>query len=173
VNPVSLGQIRAAVKGGIRGFSLPAEKLCDDAWFASAEAGAVVKQCSDALRQDGICLIGTNRALGIEAPGGQPAGLHEENISGRLGKLVPGILERTPLYLAVFGGDTLLGAMDALCFDYILPVREIGPGIVLALARGKTSEMFIVTKSGAFGGESLIAEIRDFFEKGNEEVCYV
>ncbi|MDR2095308.1 MAG: four-carbon acid sugar kinase family protein [Treponema sp.] len=179
VNPVSLGQVRAALREGIRGFSLPAEKLCEDIWFTSAEAGTVVKQCSDALRQDGICLIGTNRALGacctcgflynlcakrnkllgIEAQAGQTAGVHEENISGRLGKLVPGILRETPLHLAVFGGDTLLGIMDALCFDYILPIREIGPGIVLALARGKINEMFIVTKSGAFGGEGAITEI--------------
>ncbi|MDR1904408.1 MAG: four-carbon acid sugar kinase family protein [Treponema sp.] len=163
VNPVSLGQVRSAINSGIRAFPLAAEKLCEDAWFASAEAGAFVKQCSDALRLDGICLIGTNRALGTEVQTGQPApaGVHEENISGRIGKLVPGILGETSVCIAVFGGDTLLGIMDALCFDYILPIREIKPGIVLALARGGTSEMFIVTKSGAFGGEELIAEIRD------------
>jgi uncharacterized protein YgbK (DUF1537 family) len=165
VNPVSIGQVRAALQGG-RGIPLSAEKLCDDAWLASAEEGNMVKQCADALRADGICLIGTNRALGIEAPAEQnaPAGVREENISGRLGKLVPGIMGEAPLYLAVFGGDTLLGIMDALDFNYIVPIREIRPGIVLALARGGRGEMFIVTKAGSFGREGLIAEIRDFFK---------
>jgi uncharacterized protein YgbK (DUF1537 family) len=167
VNPVSVGQARAALRSGIRGIPLSVEKLCEDAWFASAEAGNMMKQCSDALRADGICLIGTNRALGSEVPDRQsaPAGVHEENISGRLGKLVPGIMGKDNLYLAVFGGDTLLGIMDALGFNYILPICEIRPGIVFALAQGGGGEIFIVTKSGAFGGEGLIAEIQDFLKK--------
>jgi uncharacterized protein YgbK (DUF1537 family) len=168
-HPVSLGQVKTALDGGIPGFFVEGKNLLEDQWFASARAEALAEDCGGALAGQGICLLGTALALGGEENGPALSAAETENLSGRLGPLALKILSRTgPLHLVVFGGDTLLGIMRALEFPSILPLEEILPGIVLARAEGRGRGAFIVTKSGAFGEKDAIESIRNYLGEAAE-----
>jgi uncharacterized protein YgbK (DUF1537 family) len=170
VNPVSVSQVKTALDAGISGFSVSAENLSMPAWFHSDEASDMILNCASALKSQGICVMGTNMALGQavgktqegEKRGGGSAAL-PEHISGMLGKLVPAIIWETgPLHLVVFGGDTLLDIMKDLGSLCIVPLEEIRPGIVLARALTGAGEILIVTKSGAFGDDGIIRIIQEY-----------
>ncbi|GHV63309.1 Hrp-dependent type III effector protein [Spirochaetia bacterium] len=158
-HPVSLDQVRTALAGGLPGIAVDGEKLRRREWFNGEEAAALEDDCAEALKRQGVCILGTAVALGQIAGGADAAGT--AGVAGLLGKLLEKILTKTgPLHLVVFGGDTLLGIMKILKFDYIIPIKEIRPGIVLARAEGRGGSSFIVTKSGAFGGPGMIETIR-------------
>jgi uncharacterized protein YgbK (DUF1537 family) len=185
INPVSIRQIKAALDSGIPGFAVPGKNLCNPDWFTGAEADNIAGQCAEALRIQKICIMGTSLSMDtatMEVPAdtvsidtipiekdsaGNPDGALPENISGMLGKLIPAILQKTgPVHLAIFGGDTLLGIMEYLEYGHLIPLAEIKPGIVLSKAVGESREVFVVTKSGAFGDDSIIESIRVYFEQG-------
>jgi uncharacterized protein YgbK (DUF1537 family) len=167
-HPLSVAQVQAALAGGIAGLSVSGEELVREEWFSSPEGEALIHRCAGVLGEEGIVVLGTRAAMGIgkeeleeRAPRGG-AGEHE-NVAGCLGRLVGKIRERTgPLDLVIFGGDTLLGTMAALEFEYIIPIMEIRAGIVLARGEGPGGKALIAAKSGAFGDLSAIETIRDF-----------
>ncbi|GHU15165.1 membrane protein [Spirochaetia bacterium] len=177
-HPVSLAQVKAALDSGLPGITVDGEKLLRPEWFSGGEATALADNCAETLKQQGVCILGTAMAMGqiterAAAQGqekwktqkkqnGQTPG--KAGVAGLLGKLLEGILPKTgPLHLVIFGGDTLLGIMEILKFEYIIPIKEISPGIVLARAEGKEGSFFIVTKAGAFGDAGMIETIRAYF----------
>jgi uncharacterized protein YgbK (DUF1537 family) len=170
-HPLSVAQVQAALAGGITGLPVPGEKMVREGWFSSPEGEALIHRCAEVLRKEGTALLGTRAAMGSgredaegekALPGRGAAGEHE-NVAACLGRLVREIRERAgPLRLVIFGGDTLLGVMDALEFEYIIPMEEIRSGIVLARGEGPGGKALIVTKSGAFGDPAAIETIRDF-----------
>jgi uncharacterized protein YgbK (DUF1537 family) len=185
-HPVSLAQVKAALDGGLPGITVDGEKLLREEWFAGEEAAALENGCAETLKQQGVCILGTamamghNKSVSESGAGGIAGGQSQEKwaeqknrngltpgtagVAGLLGKLLKNILPLTgPLHLVIFGGDTLLGIMEILKFDYIIPIEEIRPGIVLARAEGKGGSSFIVTKSGAFGDSGMIETIRSYF----------
>jgi uncharacterized protein YgbK (DUF1537 family) len=187
-HPVSLSQMKVALDSGLPGITIDGEKLLREEWFAGEEAAALENDCAEILKKQGVCILGTAMAMGQHAnrsvsesgAGGIVGGQSQEKwteqknqngqtpgaagVAGLLGKLLKNILPLTgPLHLVIFGGDTLLGIMEILKFDYIIPIKEIRPGIVLARAEGKGGSSFIVTKSGAFGDAGMIETIRSYF----------
>jgi uncharacterized protein YgbK (DUF1537 family) len=174
-HPLSLAQVQAALAGGIAGFPVPGERLVREGWLASPEGKALIHRGAEVLREEGIALLGTRMAMGLgkEEPEGQKAGdrrgraAEHENVAECLGRLVREIRKKTgPLGLVIFGGDTLLGVMTALEFEYIIPIGEIRPGIVLARGEGPGGKALITAKSGAFGDPAAIETIRNFFRAG-------
>lgn len=65
----------------------------------------------------------------------------------------------TGVVVVATGGDTalaLIRRLDVRCLD---PVRELGPGVVLSHARFKDRELWLVTKSGAFGQDDFLPKL--------------
>jgi uncharacterized protein YgbK (DUF1537 family) len=183
-HPVSLSQIRAAREAGIPALALE-EEFLRPGWFTGDEAASLVSRCGDLLRTTGCCILGTRLSLGQgpaapeggvkpvsgageDAGGGTAGPLRDSGIAECLGSMVRAILRLAgPARLAVFGGDTLLGVMEALNCRLLRPLREIRPGVVLAEAEAPGESFSIAAKSGAFGEPGLIAELIDFFGGGN------
>ena len=166
LHPVSQEQIKTALKKSYPGFAVDGEKLLQPEWFNSAEAKTLTASCRDALKNQGICILGTEMALDAEKAkdlSQQPRDRSAGTISRRLGELVREISEKTgPLVLAVFGGDTLLGVMKAMEFTYIRPLEEILQGVALARAEGKHGNSVIITKAGSFGDRDLVQFIVEY-----------
>ncbi|MDR0643160.1 MAG: four-carbon acid sugar kinase family protein [Treponema sp.] len=159
-HPVSLIQVKAAQDAGIPALAVEGDKLFRPRWLEGEEAASIVSRCGELLRAAGCCILGTRISLGFEGDG-PPQG---PSVAGFLGKLTALILERSgPLHLAVFGGDTLLGIIEALGCRLLHPLREIRPGVVLAGADFPGGTFFIASKSGAFGEPGLIVELVNFF----------
>jgi uncharacterized protein YgbK (DUF1537 family) len=171
-HPLSRGQVKHAMDGGIAGLAVDGEKLSRRGWLDSAEARNLAGQCAAILSGQGACVLGTR--LAMEAPpcaGEEPAQaqmeelVSAESVSAGLGALARKILPLSePLCLVVFGGDTLLGVARALEYDSITPLAEIRPGVVLARGEGPEGGGFMVTKAGAFGEEDLIPLIQEYLK---------
>ena len=159
-HPVSLIQVKAAREEGIPALAVEGDKLSRPGWLEGEEAASIVSRCGELLRAGGCCILGTRISLGFEG-GGPPQGSSAAGLLGKLTALIFG--QSGPLHLAVFGGDTLLGIIEALGCGLLHPLREIRPGVVLAGAEVPGGTFFIASKSGAFGEPGLIAELVKFF----------
>lgn len=86
-----------------------------------------------------------------------------ENISKNTGKLIKELVSENKIQnLIVFGGDTLMGILNALECTSIIPQKEISPGVVFARIICKNQGLNIITKAGGFGEENIIEEIIKF-----------
>jgi uncharacterized protein YgbK (DUF1537 family) len=182
-HPLSRGQVKYAMERGVPGLEVDGEKLNRQGWLDSSEARNLAGQCAAILSGQGICILGTRRAMepppvaGGTAPFSNDAGEGSiqapreewgsaESVSEGLGALARKILPLSePLCLMVSGGDTLLGVVKALEYDSIIPLTEIRPGVVLARGNGPEGGGFMVTKAGAFGEEDLILLIQDYLKR--------
>jgi uncharacterized protein YgbK (DUF1537 family) len=165
-HPVSTGQIRTALESGVKGAAVEGEKLRRPEWFTGPEAASVIALATESLRNEGIFILGTTLSAPSIGTGTEHADLSGPGTAGLLGKLVKHINAAAgPLILAVFGGDTLLGIMEILEYEYLSPLGEIRPGIAAARAHGKSGVAFIVTKAGAFGDPGIIRIIEDFLKR--------
>jgi uncharacterized protein YgbK (DUF1537 family) len=157
-HPVSLGQVKTALEAGIPALAVEGEKLLQPGWLGGQEAASIVSRGGKLLRAGSPCILGTRLSLGFEGP---PQGGSAAGALGRLAALI--LRQGEPAHLAVFGGDTLLGIMEALGCRLLRPLQEIRPGVILAGAETPGGIIFIAAKSGAFGEPGLIAELVNFF----------
>ena len=66
--------------------------------------------------------------------------------------------------MLITGGDTLLQGMNAMQVYRMLPLAEVFPGVVLSRVVLHGRERLIMTKSGGFGAESLLTDIKAMIE---------
>ena len=101
-------------------------------------------------------------------------GLTIENVRRRiseslgiiLSSLIEGSDERTFL---ITGGDTLLESMNRLGIFKMSPLKELFPGIVLSRISVGGRLRNVITKSGGFGEETLLEDLKKHIEKQQEE----
>ena len=80
-------------------------------------------------------------------------------------------LEATVL---VTGGDTLLAFMQRIGQDKLIPLGELAPGVVLSQIEYCRKKYAILSKSGGFGSDRLLLDLKDKLslqECEEEEVC--
>jgi uncharacterized protein YgbK (DUF1537 family) len=103
------------------------------------------------------------RADDIESPGWAILDMGSVEGEGierarQVGRMVRGILRRAAFdALAVFGGDTAAGILEALGKPVLYPLSEIAPGV--PLSRAAATPLWI-TKAGGFGPVDLLTELR-------------
>ena len=62
------------------------------------------------------------------------------------------------------GGDTLLSCLSRLGCKELEPLAELFPGVVLSRYRAGEKERLLISKSGGFGGRSLLTDLRKMME---------
>lgn len=82
------------------------------------------------------------------------------SLAGALAALEP----EWPGALLITGGDTLLECLTRLGVQGIEPLLELFPGVVLSKCRLAGRERMIVSKSGGFGDETLLTELKTLIE---------
>jgi len=76
------------------------------------------------------------------------------------GQVIEKVFDDTiPGSLVVFGGDTVLGIVNALQASALRPVAELLPGIVASTVDSHKASPLLVTKAGGFGDSDLIYRI--------------
>jgi len=79
-------------------------------------------------------------------------------ITENIGQIVKQIADSCKIdNLFIFGGDTLLGITKKLDIKNILPLFEIGSGIVVSKIISDKYSFNIVTKAGGLGGKDAAA----------------
>ena len=89
-----------------------------------------------------------------------------QRISASLGiiltSLVDSSADRT---LLITGGDTLLTGMNLLNVCRMVPLTEVFPGVVLSKVTLCGRSRYVITKSGGFGKETLLSDLKELIEK--------
>lgn len=163
INEVSLNQIDHAVKKGAIRYHVPMNLIVNEKWSESDIETFVASLTKD-LASSTTIILDTQQAFQIE----QPISRDQIGriIAKSMGILVYQLVFKFPDYtFMIIGGDTLQGFMQEMGTHSLSPVQEIVPGVVLAkyVFQGKTH--YLVTKSGAFGSDHLIAQVESFLKK--------
>lgn len=171
INDITIEQVSFAGQSGFEVIELsPEEKLCEDLSVipcrknlferiveAQNRCGQVVVQvaCSRASVEETDKLANTT-------------GLTKEHtrqrIAENMGSLAKSITQGFggAVTLAVFGGDTLAAVMRHIGAESIKPFAEIASGIVLSEVAAKDDNLYMITKSGGFGGKDIIVKMADY-----------
>ena len=171
LNTVSLEQIDFAEKSGIESFLIPQEMIQGkDAAFEKNikkfvdHIARVIKTEKDWI----LKTVGTKEDLeGIQGTGEQLVSKEDFlQVARRIGYTVYQILFETSCKtFVVFGGDTLMGLMEAMQVSGIQPLDEIKPGIIVSRIAGFNKDFHLITKAGGFGDRDVIVKIIDYIRK--------
>lgn len=162
LNPVSLSQLRQAVRLGAEALRLVPEDLVS----APAQKTLQNKIARTLARGKAAVLHNIRDIDELNAFNAAAAarGIPEEDVHTVLPKVYGSILralaENTDIgSLVVFGGDTLVGILNAFGKTSVIPLAEISAGVVLARIPGISNPKYIITKAGGFGGEELLGKL--------------
>ncbi len=165
LHEVSLRQIGYAERMGYPRIRLDPEEVAgrDD-----PARPAVRQSCDDAAA---LLKAGRSVILEICSLRRQMAGSGERDpleLAARLGHVVKNVIDQSGVStLAVFGGDTAIGILNALAVERLEPLCNIVPGVALSRTVSSKYGMHLITKAGGFGGEDLIDRIVWYIENGS------
>ena len=102
-----------------------------------------------------------------------------EQVRFQISQTMGGVLERLlslglEATVLVTGGDTLLAFMQRIGQDKLIPLGELAPGVVLSQIEYCRKKYAILSKSGGFGSDRLLLDLKDKLslqECEEEEVC--
>ena len=163
INEVSLNQIDHAVKKGATRYHVPMNLIVNEKWSEN-DIDVYTESLLKEIIPSSTIILDTQQSFLIE----QPISRDQigKIIAKCMGVLVYKMVSKFPDYtFMIIGGDTLQGFMQELGIHSLSPVREIVPGVVLAKYFYKDKEHYLVTKSGAFGPDNLIAQVESFLRK--------
>ena len=145
LHPASRAAILRAAEAGIPVISLADDAAGDDL-TAAALAEALSAHPWVALTTTGTC---------------------PESVVERMGALAARAIELQPVDgVAVFGGDTTLGVLDALGVSVVEPIRDLLPGVPVSLVQHGARRLALITKAGGFGEDGTLLAIRETLEDG-------
>ncbi len=143
LHPASNGAILQAAAAGIPAIAL-ADQAAGDDLTAAALAEALSAHPWVSLTTTGTC---------------------PERVVERMGALAARAIDRQLVDgVAVFGGDTTLGVLEALGVSVVEPIRDLLPGVPVSLIQHGARRLALITKAGGFGDDGTLTAIRNGLE---------
>ena len=172
VNPISRRQLAWAETHGFERLHIRPEQKLTPGYFSTEAGRAALREWQTAGERAPWLILDANDADGRNAESAAYAaarGMTTEDvrrtISGALGDILQHMLEgsaaRTTL---IIGGDTLLQCMNRMGVYRMKPLLEIYPGVVLSCFRYGSETRHVITKSGGFGRETLLTDLRELLD---------
>lgn len=174
VNPISRRQLDVAERAGfLRLYMTCAQKLTPG-WFSTPDGARLIADWREHMADRPYRIIDANDAPGSPSTSAWAAerGINLEGvrlgISRAMGDLLGKLLQAGETgTLLITGGDTLLQCMARLGVQELEPVAELYPGVVLSRFTLDGMERMVISKSGGFGGESLMLELKRLIDRQN------
>lgn len=176
INPITLGQLAAAERAGVPRIRLTPRQKLESGWLESPEGREAVAAWLERIQPADSALLdcGGNEDRLATNDYARQMGLTGEQSRQRISAVMGGALqalldlglERT---LLVTGGDTLLAFMARIGQDTLVPLGEVVPGVVLSQVRYRGVTYNIMSKSGGFGAETLIADLEHILHQSISE----
>ncbi len=172
VNPITLRQTAAADRAGFAHWRLSPRQKLEPGYWESGEGKEVLASLNRMLGENRWLIIDSNDEGG-NGPTERYAkerGLDIESvrvgISRGLGQILGALFANDALgTILITGGDTLLQCMMRLDVSELEPVRELYPGVVLSRFRYGGVSRLVLSKSGGFGQETLLADLKDRLQR--------
>ena len=177
VNPITRRQLDAAEAAGFLRLRLTCRQKLTPGWFEGEEGRRLREDWRRRIAENPWCIIDANDA----GDGGETTAWAAERgmtvdeirvrVCGALGDILAGLFVGgeigTPL---ITGGDTLLQCMARLGISRLEPLAELRPGVVLSGFMHNGVRRLVLSKSGGFGGESLLTDLKAQIEGNRSDL---
>ena len=168
VNPITVRQLDYAERAGMKRIRLTPEQKLEKDYLESEEGNRALEEWTKTALEEECCIFDTNDLPGCRAAceyaGSHGLSLDElrVRIADTLGRVVEHLVRAgVKSTMLLTGGDTLMGFMRHIGCDEIVPVCEMAPGTELSQGDIDGRTYSIISKSGGFGEEKLIAELAE------------
>ncbi len=179
MNPITRRQIEYGEALGYRRVIMTPEQQLEEGYLDGLEGRRWLEQIDGCFRQSDVVMIDTG------VSGGREAGQYRKDhgisleqarirIAERIGNVLKKLLEKNcERTLMIVGGDTLMGFVSQTDCREITPVCEVEPGTVLSSMKIGERSVWVITKSGGFGGKELFQTIVEKIEvwRSAERTC--
>lgn len=166
INPITLGQMDTAEKAGVPRIRLTVTQKLDDGWSGTEQWRADMNAWEKVLESRDNAIVecdGLGDPEGLEAcRKRRNMGLEQmrQQISRTMGSLLKTFLDDgLEATWMVTGGDTLMAFMKLADLHELTPICEYVPGVVLASVSFQNKIIYLLTKSGGFGEETLLLDL--------------
>lgn len=170
LNEITARQVDWAVRSGAKRISLDEQKLLEPGWMDSIAGLAWLEKVCAAMDGEHTIIFDTGEAARPEEAawrleeGAAPADIGRR-IADSLGYLTGKLLREpgtAPYTIMIIGGDTLMGILRNLGRSEVTLMGEPAPGVVRFSVDGCTGRRVMLSKSGSFGGETLLTDLAAF-----------
>lgn len=171
VNPITVDQLDYGEKQGLHRFRLNLDEMLRRDFWTSPSGQQKIDNWRTLLEETSCIILDSNDMTGRMSTDNDRKdndrkgnGLSFDEICVQIARsygcilrsLIEGGLEST---IMIIGGDTLLGCMEELNVKEMEPICELASGVVLSEFFLGNKKSQVISKSGGFGRETLIAEL--------------
>jgi len=168
VNPITQRQLACAESNGFTRIHIRPDQKLNDAYFDTAEGKAALDGWCKVNEQNPWMILDANdddddNAQTIAYAQQQNMSIEDVRrcISRTLGKILPVFLQSSiRKTMMITGGDTLLQCMNQMEVWEMEPIYQVFSGVVLSRFRLAGKSHYAVTKSGGFGDENMLLNLR-------------
>lgn len=181
INPITLRQLDEVQRAGVPRIQLTPEQKLDDSWLTSPDGLRVTAEWMVQLKDAPMAVVEGNQTGEGDATRlcAQRMGMDLEQVRAQISRTMGGVLERLlslglEATVLVTGGDTLLAFMERIGQDRLIPLGELAPGVVLSQIEYRRKKYAILSKSGGFGSDRLLLDLKEKLslqKLEEEEVC--
>ena len=173
VNPITLRQLGYAEQHGFTRLHITPEQKLEPDYFTTGAGRAALAAWQEAEQELPWLILdandpGSSNADTMAYAARRGMGTEELRcrISAALGVILPEMLKTmTARTMLITGGDTLLECMRRMKVHQMEPLLEIFPGVVLARFDVNGRQRYVITKSGGFGAETLMSDLKQLIEE--------
>ena len=178
VNPITQRQLDVGEQHGFKRIHIPPEEKLYPERFPDGEGKEALARWSRRMADNPWLILDANDTDPSNRETAEKArkeGWSTEDIRRRisvsLGRIL-GAMAEVPAGrpMLITGGDTLLQGMNTMKVYRMFPLAEVFPGVVLSRVTLCGRERYVMTKSGGFGKETLLADLKALTE-GCEEIA--
>lgn len=172
VNPISKEQINYAQKYGFKRITLASDPYLNLEFLDSKDGEIWLSDLSMISKRGGHIVIDTQGFDNINYPimNSSDFKLTGQNIAAALGRIGGRLIEQEiEKTLMIIGGDTLLHFIEyTKCTDIEIQC-EISEGVILSRIHMCNQDIWLISKSGGFGKESLLIDLLEEINGGDED----
>ena len=169
VNPITQAQLTVAESSGFKRIHITPEQKLDPGCFDTKAGKAVMEDFREAVLTEPFLILDANDPDNSNTETRDYADRHHlttdmvrRGISDALGRILKALIALPARHtMLITGGDTLLACMRALSVSRMEPIAEVFPGVVMAKFEFDGVERRVITKSGGFGKETLLRDLKD------------
>lgn len=166
VNPITVAQVSYAQAKGFAHCQLEPEQKLSSGYWQTARGEEMLQALYRMLETNPHRILDTNdpgsnrKTADYAARFGMDMQDIRRAVSDTIGYLVSRLFSHEALgTLLITGGDTLLQCMEYMGVHEIEPLGEMDAGVVLSRFSYQGVTRYIISKSGGFGGESLLVDL--------------
>lgn len=167
MNPITRRQIEYGESLGYIRVAMTPRQLLEENYLITQEGQKWLAEFSEYFKRSKVVMIdtGISNPLAVENYRKKYQVSLEEarvRIADRIGIILRELLEQNSRRtLMIIGGDTLMSFVNQSHCHEIEPVCEVEPGTVLSSMTIEGKKIWVITKSGGFGGEELLQAVAE------------